>query len=84
MDHEVLTALRSGFMAGDSTVNELVDIYNSFFKAIDKGINLRGIQITLKDRNPFLNQGCSTIDTTRVLVQKIPMSYDNSEIEKAH
>ena len=37
MDHEVLTTLQSGFISGDSTVNQLVDIYNSFCKAIDEG-----------------------------------------------
>ena len=83
MDHEVLTTIQSGFMASDSTVNQLVDIYNSFCKAIDEVINLRGIQITLNDRNTFLNQGYSAIETTRGFVRKIPMSYDNSEIEKA-
>ena len=36
MDHEVLTTLQSGFISGDSTVNQLVDIYNSFCKAIDE------------------------------------------------
>ena len=37
MDHEVLTTLQSGFISGDSTVNQLVDIYNSFCKALDEG-----------------------------------------------
>ena len=29
-DHEVLTRLQSGFVPGDSTANQLVDIYNTF------------------------------------------------------
>ena len=37
MDHEVLTTLQSGFISRESTVNQLVDIYNSFCKAIDEG-----------------------------------------------
>ena len=37
MDHEVLTTLQSGFISGDSTVNQLIDIYNSFCRAIDEG-----------------------------------------------
>ena len=37
MDHEVLATLQSGFVSGDNTVNQLVDIYNSFCKAIDEG-----------------------------------------------
>ena len=43
MDHEVLTTLQSGFISGDSTVNQLVDIYNSFCKAIDEGKEVRAI-----------------------------------------
>ena len=29
-DNEILTVLQSGFLEGDSTVNQLVDIYNTF------------------------------------------------------
>ena len=29
-DHHVITTLQSGFVPGDSTVNQLVDIYNTF------------------------------------------------------
>ena len=28
--HEVITCLQSGFVPGDSIVNQLVDIYNTF------------------------------------------------------
>ena len=47
------------------------------------GINLRGVQITLKDRNPFLLPGHEAVDMTRVYVRNIPLSYDNDEIENA-
>ena len=43
MDHEVLTTLQSGFISGDSTVNQLVDIYISFCKALDEGKEVRAI-----------------------------------------
>ena len=43
MDHEVLTTLQSGFISGDSTVNQLVDIYNSFCKALAEGKEVRAI-----------------------------------------
>ena len=43
MDHEVLTTLQSDFISGDSTVNQLVDIYNSFCKALDEGKEVRAI-----------------------------------------
>ena len=29
-DNQVITCLQSGFVPGDSTVNQLVDIYNTF------------------------------------------------------
>lgn len=38
----------------------------------------------LKDKNPFINAvGREDVDTTRVYVRNIPLSYDNGEIEKA-
>ena len=43
MDHEVLTTLQPGFISVDSTVNQLVDIYSSFCKAMDKGKEVRAI-----------------------------------------
>lgn len=51
---------------------------------LSTGINIRGCQITLKDKNPFINVlGREDVDTTRVYVRNIPLSYDNGEIEKA-
>ena len=43
MDHEVLTTLQSGFISGDSTVNQLEDIYKLFCKVIDEGKEVRAI-----------------------------------------
>lgn len=42
-DHHVITALQSGFVPGDSTVNQLVDIYNTFCQALDEGKEVRAI-----------------------------------------
>ena len=42
-DNAVITALQSGFMPGDSTVNQLVDVYNTFCKALDEGKEVRAI-----------------------------------------
>ena len=42
-DHEVLTRLQSGFVSGDSTANQLVDIYNTFCKALDDGKEVRAV-----------------------------------------
>ena len=42
-DHEILSALQSGFIPGDSTVNQLVDIYNTFCKSLDQGKEVRAV-----------------------------------------
>ena len=42
-DHEVLSALQSGFIPGDSTVNQLVDIYSTFCKSLDEGKEVRAV-----------------------------------------
>ena len=42
-DNAVITALQSGFMPGDSTVYQLVDVYNTFCKALDEGKEVRAI-----------------------------------------
>ena len=43
MDHEVLTTLQLSFISGESTVNQLIDIYNTFCKATDEGKEVRAI-----------------------------------------
>ena len=42
-DNQIITTLQSGFVPGDSTVNQLVDIYNTFCKALDEGKEVRAI-----------------------------------------
>ena len=42
-DHHVITTLQSGFVPGDSTVNQLVDIYNTLCQALDEGKEVRAI-----------------------------------------
>ncbi|MCG7877682.1 MAG: reverse transcriptase domain-containing protein [Candidatus Thiodiazotropha endolucinida] len=42
-EHSLITCLQSGFSPGDSTVNQLVDIYNTFCKALDDGKEVRAI-----------------------------------------
>ena len=42
-DNSILTALQSGFVPGDSTVNQLVDLYNTFCKALDEGKEVRAV-----------------------------------------
>ena len=39
--NSVITSLQSGFEPDDSTVNQLVDIYNTFSKALDDGLEVK-------------------------------------------
>ena len=39
--NSVITSLQSGFVPDDSTVNQLVDIYNTFSKALDDGLEVK-------------------------------------------
>ena len=43
LDRHAITCLQSGFVPGDSTVNQLVDIYNTFCKALDEGKEVRAV-----------------------------------------
>ena len=43
LDQHAITSLQSDFVPGDSTVNQLVDIYNTFCKALDDGKEVRAI-----------------------------------------
>ena len=42
-DHEILSALQSGLIPGDSTVNQLVDIYNTYCKSLDEDKEVRAV-----------------------------------------
>ena len=42
-DNQVITCFQLGFVPGDSTVNQLVDIYNTFCKALDEGEEVRAV-----------------------------------------
>ena len=42
-DNNILTSLQSEFLPGDSTVNQLADLYNSFFKPLDNGKEVRAV-----------------------------------------
>lgn len=42
-EQNVITCFQSGFVPGDSTTNQLVEIYNTFCKALDEGKEVRAI-----------------------------------------
>ena len=42
-DKSIISTLQSGFVPGDSTVNQLTDIYNTFCKALNEGKEVRAI-----------------------------------------
>ena len=37
IENSIITSFQSGFTAGDSSVNQLVELYNTFCRALDKG-----------------------------------------------
>ena len=41
IEKNVITPFQSGFVPGDSTVNQLVDLYNTFSRALDEGKEVR-------------------------------------------
>ena len=45
-DHAITMCLQSVFVPGDSSVNQLVDIYNTFCKALDNGLEVRAVFVT--------------------------------------
>ena len=38
-----ITSLPLGFVPGDSTANQLVDIHNTFSKALDDGLEVKAV-----------------------------------------
>ena len=40
-DNQIFTSLQSGFIPGDSTVNQLTFLYNTFSQALDSGKEVR-------------------------------------------
>ena len=45
--NSVIASVQSGFVPGDSTVNQLVDIYNTFSKALDDGLEVKAFFVIL-------------------------------------
>ena len=43
LNNEIITPFQSGFTRGNSTVNQLVDIYNTFCQAMDDGKKVRAV-----------------------------------------
>ncbi len=43
IENSVLTALQSGFIKGDSTINQLTYLYNDISKALDNGLEVRAV-----------------------------------------
>ena len=41
--NNVITSLQSGFVPGDSTANQLADIYNTLSKALDDGLEVKAV-----------------------------------------
>ena len=42
----MLSSLQSGFIPGDSTVNQLTNLYHTFCEALDAGKEVRAVSVT--------------------------------------
>ena len=49
--NKILTSLQSGFIPGDSTVNQLTYLYNRFCQALDSGKEVRVVFVTFPKRS---------------------------------
>ena len=56
---------------------------NTRVQALCTGINIRDIQINLKDKNPYLVAGHDEVESTRLYIRNVPLSYDNDAIENS-
>ena len=43
LQNNIITCFQSGFTAGDSSVNQLVELYNTFCQALDEGKEVRAV-----------------------------------------
>ena len=43
LENSIITSFQSGFTAGDSSVNQLVELYNTFCQALDEGKEVRSV-----------------------------------------
>ena len=51
-------------------------------KLLSEGVTLRGQQVELRERNPFLvGSGFEDVETTRLFIRNVPLSFDNNSIE---
>ena len=51
-DHSIITFLQPSCVPGDSPVNQLGDMYNTFCKALDNGLEVR---VFLRHKQSFLS-----------------------------
>ena len=79
-DHEILSALQSGFIPGDLTVNQLVDIYNTFCKSLDEGKEVRAVFCDVRKALTEYGTEASNSLNLSLLVFLIPYYYGSRVI----
>ena len=47
LHNNIITCFQSGFTAGDSSVNQLVELYNTFCQALDEGKKVCAVSVIL-------------------------------------
>ena len=47
LENSIITSFQSGFTAGDSSVNQLVELYNTFCHTLGEGNKVSSVSVTL-------------------------------------
>ena len=86
-DTDAENEIEKNYIEGAQKIGDLWRVYINDSTArvnlLLQGITLRGLHIELKDKNPFVIVGFEDYETTRLFIRNIPLSFDNSEIEKS-
>ena len=70
-----INTLQSGFVPGDSTVNQLADIYNAYCKALDDGKEVF-CDITVNQLADIYNTYCKALDDGKKVFCDISKAFD--------
>ena len=77
-DHEIFSALQSGFIPGDSTVNQLVDIYNTVCKSLDEGKEVCAVFCEISKAFDRVWHRCLLFKLESIGVSDSPLSWFKS------
>ena len=71
-DHELLSKYQSSFQPGNSTVNQLVEIYDKIISSLDRGKDIRFIFCDIsKAFDRVLHKGLRTFQTSNLWCNRL-------------